>query len=122
MRTARVRPFHSFLTILVSAAAPALGVVPPQDDPLARYEYRHPDLEVRQVYESAAKVPGLDAGATIGLGSPLNGSYLDLRTGRWARLMPVTPLLPGRGVGNALAWDGLGGAASSRSPRGRGRR
>ena len=111
MTTLRVRPFRSIVTILIAAAAPVLAVVPPQDDPLARFEYRHPEIAVPQAYEAAAGVAGVDARVLRALGSPLDASYVDLRTGRWARLMPATPLLPGRGVGNTLTWEALGAAA-----------
>ncbi|KAB2967942.1 MAG: hypothetical protein F9K18_03570 [Thermoanaerobaculia bacterium] len=95
--------------VLALAAASAFAIQPRNDRPQDALLWAHPDLHVRQVYEPVGRVPGVDAAPALArLGSPADSSYLDLRTGRWARLLPVTPLLPGRGVGNRLTWEALG--------------
>jgi hypothetical protein len=95
--------------VLALAAASALAIQPRNDRPQDPLLWVHPDLYVRQVFEPVARVPGVDAAPALArLGSPVDASWLDLRTGRWARLQPVTPLVPGRGVGNRLTWEALG--------------
>jgi len=99
--------------LLCSAATAAFAIQPPAGDrPQERLIHDHPDVYVRQANAPVASVPGFASERELAqLGSPAAGSFVDLRTGRWARLQPVEPLLPGSGVGNRLSWEGLTGGA-----------
>ena len=93
-------------------ATQGLAFTPRQDEAVAKTEYRRADVYVRQAHENIARIPGENAtDALARIGSPADAAYVDLRTGRWARLQPVEPLLPGKGVGNDLTWDALGRGA-----------
>lgn len=102
------------LSLVLAAAWPAGAFVEPQDSALQGKVFLHPDLQVRNGYISAneaqgrghAKVSNLSS-----LGVAPEAAYLDARTGRWGTLMSATPMLPGKGVGNALTWQSLGRTA-----------
>ena len=99
----------SLASLGAALATAAFAIVPPQDGPGVRYAFQAPELNVRQVYDSVTRLgDGASVAAALRLGSPAAASFVDLRTGRWASLQPVTPLLPGKGVGNALTWEQLG--------------
>jgi hypothetical protein len=91
------------------STAPSLAVQPPDGRPQDALVFDHPDVYVRQINAAAGAIPGFVADEGFRrLGSPLESSFVDVRTGRWARLQPVTPLIPGAGVGNRLTWEALG--------------
>jgi hypothetical protein len=92
-------------------AGDARGVVRPElPSELAARAFRHPDLEVGSVLVPGTEAGGL-AGGLAALGAPAESAYLDLRSGRWAAVLPAVPVVPGDGVGNELSWGGLGVAA-----------
>lgn len=100
----------SLVALAALLAAPTLHAVEqpvPVGAELLLFE--QPELAVSELNFPAAQVP--DAGARARLDqlrlSPQQAQF-DLRTGRFATLMPATPLLPGSGVGNHLSWSALG--------------
>jgi hypothetical protein len=107
VRTAGARLAAVAASALV--ASQGFAFTPRQDEATRKTEFRHPDVYVRQVHENVARIPGENASAALGrIGSPADAAYVDVRTGRWARLQPVEPLLPGKGMGNSLTWEALG--------------
>ena len=89
-------------------AGEALAVVRPElPSELAERAFRHPDLDVRSVLVPGTETGGLGEGLAA-LGAPAESAYFDLRSGRWASLLPAAPLVPGDGAGNDLSWAGLG--------------
>jgi hypothetical protein len=112
MFRARVVRLAGGLLAFVLAGGPLGAAVAPQDvSPLAAREFRHPQLQVEQGLQRveelapAARGPLLDAMAELRVASP--GAFVDRRTGRFATLVLVHPLLPGTGEGNRIAWDDL---------------
>lgn len=110
MSSVRSVVFRSVAALAAAAlSAPAAALTPPGsergDDPA----YRRPELVVSR---ESAPVDGSGdprlAAAARRLGSLPSASDVDLRTGRFSRLQPARPLLPGRGVGNELSWEALG--------------
>jgi hypothetical protein len=96
----------------VLAAVPVGAVVAPEKgSPLAAREFRHPRLQVELGLQRVEELPPADRGALLDALAELRvaspGAYVDRRTGRFATLIPVHPLLPGTGEGNRIAWDDL---------------
>lgn len=107
VRTAGARLAAAVVSALV--ASQGFAFTPRQDEATTKSEYRHPDIYVRQAHENVTRIPGENATGALGrIGSPADAAYVDLRTGRWARLQPVEPLLPGKGMGNTLTWSAFG--------------
>ncbi len=101
--------------LLLLAAPMAPAAVPPQGDPVADRTYEAADLYIASGHQPLSRLPqelrlGLQAQVSA-LGVPTQMATYDLRGGRWAMLLPATPLVPGSGVRNALTWAGLGVAA-----------
>jgi hypothetical protein len=97
------------LAVVALAALPAAAFVPPQDEKNRTLEFSRPELQYPQLHvvgSAVASQVGADKFSSLGV-SP-ESSYLDQRTGRFSGIQPVTPLLPGTGVGNQLTWTGLG--------------
>ncbi len=96
----------------LAAAAVPVGavVVPERDDALGAKALRHPALSIRDEFTPAAALPATAAADRdlAALGVPFSGAWVDARGGRWGTLLPVTPLLPGGGVGNHLTWNTVG--------------
>ena len=97
------------VTAVALAACPLVAAaVPPERSPVAAREFRHPGLVVDQALRRVEELPAdargplLDALADLSVPSP--GAYVDLRTGRFATLMPERALLPGTGRHNRLGW------------------
>ncbi len=100
------------IVILACSSGPAWGIEPKQVSALGDREFRLAELEIDVRYLTPAGLPvdfqakALDDLAAVQV--PAAAGQLDLRSGRWASLTPATPLIPGRGVGNALSWEALG--------------
>ena len=78
-----------------------------------------PELYVSEVNRPPAALGGMAGGlrgelAALGVG-PESG-FFDPRTGRWSSLVLSHPLVPGRGRGNTLRWDGLTAGAEGTLP------
>jgi hypothetical protein len=73
---------------------------------------RHPDLDIELVLRETSKLPPQAQERAVAdlaaLGVPADRGRLDMRGGRWGTITPSSPLLPGKGVGNSLNWEGLG--------------
>ena len=107
--------------LAVALVSPLLAVEPPEK--LQHVEdkaFQHADLDIPAMHQSVALVPveaGQRAIDRLGrLGVNAATAKIDLRSGRFATLLPTTPLLPGSGVGNKLArtqelspWDAFHG-------------
>ncbi len=90
--------------LLVSAliaVAPLSALEPPTGrSPVAERAFRHPDLRISAVHRAPAELPPAAAARALQALSALGvtrteTARLDLRGGRWATLLPGTPLLPG---------------------------
>jgi len=97
---------------LLFLPASAVAQVPPEGDVVAERGFAAPGLYIPNAHQPLSRLPAdlvlrlqpqLDA---LGVGGNL-GLY-DLRAGRWGGLVAATPLVPGAGVGNNLAWAALG--------------
>ena len=98
--------------LLVLLAAPLAAQVEPEKLPLvAEKEFRHPDLDIPAFHLEVRQLPATVAAQARGrlerLGVAENAAFVDQRGGRFVTLLPATPLIPGRGVGNELAWSDL---------------
>lgn len=86
---------------------------------LAAKAFRHPTLYIAQLPERADRLDGIAraeaAQRLAALQASSEGALVDRRSGRWATLLLRQPLLPGRGVGNRLAWRDLPSAAGGTS-------
>jgi hypothetical protein len=113
MSDVRKARFVGGLLAAILGVAPAMAAVAPNRaaDPIAAKEFRHPELliqnDVQRIEQLSADQRGsvLDKAAELRVSSPF--AYVDPRTGRFATLMPVEPLVPGTGEGNTLAWADL---------------
>jgi hypothetical protein len=97
--------------ILSSASLHAV-MAPKHTTELSRKEYRHPNLYVPNAIERVservgATTEGLTAAAGA-LGVAPAAAFVDVRSGRFATLLTVEPLIPGTGDGNSLSFEGLG--------------
>ncbi len=103
------QPRYLILALLSCAAVlPLTALVQPDDSPMLSKIFQHPDLRVAARYAHASEGQANGLGGPMrqpALGVPPEAAYLDVRTGRWATLMPSKPLLPGSGVGNNLTWE-----------------
>jgi hypothetical protein len=88
---------------------PVAAIVPPEGGPAAPELFRHPDLSPSERSLAAQRIAEFSRrGALAELGVSATMTQVDLRTGRFLTLLPATPLLPGKGVGNTLTWQQLG--------------
>ena len=107
------------LLVLLSAVGLQAQVEPVKDRSVAAKAFQHSDLTFDEFYETTDSLSAVSRdGATQArqtlnrLGINENTARIDKRTGRFVTLMPTTPLIPGRGVGNNLTWSDLGRAAA----------
>ncbi len=98
------------LTLTVCTSLGAIAI-PDAGRPLASKELWLPELDVAAVTTPAAEAAAARQQNLAALGAPVDSAFLDVRTGRWATLLPSQPLIPGDGVGNRLSWADLGMAA-----------
>ena len=95
-------------------------VEPDRNSAAGRLLFKHPDLYVTNEYLKPGQVPqelqGFVRGDLARLGLTDDLGSLDLRTLRWATLMPAEPLLPGTGVGNNLSWSAVQETAPASLP------
>ncbi|MEM1206260.1 MAG: PepSY domain-containing protein, partial [Acidobacteriota bacterium] len=106
----------SILSVLLATLCLAVPAVLAQAPPEKGHEfhekeYKHQDLDIDAVHAAVPQLPTFAAAETrlrLGsLGVSENTARIDERSGRFATMMPTTPLLPGRGVGNRLSWGAL---------------
>ncbi len=104
-----------FCALMVMAGSAMAFVHERGDSALAEKEFTDPALEVSAVYERPDNLPRSLQGSVwdaLGeLGVDAEQAIFDRRSGRWGALYPATPLIPGSGIGNQLAWEDLGFAA-----------
>ncbi|MCP4659859.1 MAG: hypothetical protein GY856_31030, partial [bacterium] len=104
----------SILVVLVALLMP--GILLAQGEPqrtpdVAAKVYRHTDLDIQTQYNEIGQLPPQAAAqaqqrlARLGVAAP--SARVDRRSGRFATLLPATPLIPGKGVGNDLRWGNL---------------
>ncbi len=93
------------------------GTLYAQDAPersaaVAAKAFRHADFSGEEIFQTVDRLPTKAAVALqrrlVDLGVEEATARLDARTGRFATLMPTTPLIPGNGVGNYLVWTKSG--------------
>ncbi|MET0553123.1 MAG: hypothetical protein ABW221_08805, partial [Vicinamibacteria bacterium] len=107
----RLRLAGGLMAAVVFSEPAAAVVAPDRTSPMAQKEFRHPAFHIpnrvqRVDEQPAASRQGL-TDALADLHASGQTSYLDVRSGRWATLYPVQPLLPGTGDGNSVSWDAL---------------
>jgi hypothetical protein len=113
VRTARLA--SGLVMAILGTGTVSAAVAPREATPVSAKEFRHPQMQidnrVQRVEELPAAARGalLDALADLGVSSS-QFAYVDPRTGRFATLLPVEPLLPGTGEGNSLTWADKGQA------------
>ena len=73
--------------------------------------FEHPGLTIETLHQEVAALPvqsAVEARARLSrMDVAESSARIDQRSGRFVTLMPTTPLIPGRGVGNDLSWQGL---------------
>src|SRR5512145_2835759 len=115
MVQARVVRQAALVAAWLAAGALEAAMAPQKASPLARREFRHPELQVDQGLSRVEEQPLATCGplldALAELRTASSSAYVDTRTGRFATLIPAEPLLPGTGEGNRITWDELGTAA-----------
>jgi hypothetical protein len=101
-----------FFLLTLVAAAQLSAVVVPDPAGVREREFRHPDLDFVNAFKVPVELPpeaASQAAADLAaLGVPSERGRLDVRGGRWASITPAQSLVPGRGVGNELTWEGVG--------------
>ena len=84
----------------------------PELSAVGEREFRHPDLDIDLVLRETAKLPPQAAARAMAdlaaLGAPAEHGRVDARGGRWGTITLSSPLVPGKGIGNALQWEDLG--------------
>jgi len=90
--------------VMFVAAPEIRGAAVPADSPVRAKAFRSPGLDVHTKL-SAADHDRMDDLSRLGV--PIERSFVDPATGRWATLIPTHPLIPGNGRGNALTWGEL---------------
>jgi hypothetical protein len=105
------------LALALFVTSGASGLVP--KEPGSIEAFHHPDILVQTAYEPATALVGTLAAGRLAdlapLGVSAEGAFLDTLGGRWSTLIPATPLIPGRGVGNELRWEQFAGAVPRRA-------
>ena len=103
----------SICAAVALAALPILAFDPPEEGPLRNKTYTQADLYIGSAVLSEAQIVARGENGRLAslsaLGVDNGGAYMDPRSGRWATLMPTTPLLPG--IANTLTWADAGKAA-----------
>jgi hypothetical protein len=97
----------------------ALALEVPEKAPdVAAKAFKHPDLEIDHRDLALSSLNERAAGELRSslalLGADAESARVDQLSGRFSTLLPAVPLVPGRGVGNGLAWSK---AAPSREER-----
>jgi hypothetical protein len=90
----------------------SFAIVQPEDSGAKRLIFKQPELEISELNQQLSQLAenGERTRAQT-LGASAENSHVDVRTGRFATLMPGVSLLPGRGHGNTLTWNKLGAGA-----------
>jgi trimeric autotransporter adhesin len=100
------------LAAIVTAAASAHALQPPEPRDLHDLEFRHAELWWGSLYQPLHELPAAISSERSGeldaLGVRLHNAFLDVRSGRWGTLILTRPMIPGTGVGNELQWSDLG--------------
>ncbi|MEO8277454.1 MAG: hypothetical protein ABI639_14665 [Thermoanaerobaculia bacterium] len=106
---------QSWLTGLVlfsMATASAMAIVQQNDRTADSVQFRSEELVLKSTITKASEISSLagdDRFAELNV-APAN-VFVDGQTGRFAAILMGQPLLPGRGLGNHLTWDGFGAEA-----------
>ena len=103
--------------IVLAALAGALEAAVPPSSPASAKAFRHPDLTIQSLEHRAGDLPAVEAGRVlelVALGASADTALFDWRAGGWSSLVTSVPLLPGDGVGNALAPPRAVGEAEAR--------
>ena len=70
--------------------------------------FEHPGLTIETLHQEVAALPvqsAVEARARLSrMDVAESSARIDQRSGCFVTLMPTTPLIPGRGVGNDLSW------------------
>lgn len=102
--------FACFAAVLAAGSLSAFQ--PPADSEIQQKAFSAPELYISNVLLPATDPnAGFAASGLATLGVNPEQAYLDTRSGTWGTLMPATPLIPGDGVGNGLAWSSLRASA-----------
>ncbi|MCP4662672.1 MAG: hypothetical protein GY856_45335, partial [bacterium] len=107
------RTMRATLILVVMLAMTLAGTIQAQVEPerspeVAAKAYRHPDLDIQAHHDQLGQLPAQAAAqaqqrlARLGVGE--SSARVDRRGGRFSTLLPATPLIPGKGVGNTLHW------------------
>ncbi len=100
--------------LLLTSAASA-QVAPVKAPSVSAKAFSHTNLTIDELPRKVEQLPTATAEKAMvdvaDLGAGLATARIDQRSGRFVTLTPATPLLPGTGEGNSLAWDDLGKAA-----------
>ncbi len=101
--------------LMAILAGPLQAQVEPDRSGLGQAEFQLSELDISHDFRLPVELPDKaspDAVADLNaLGLSANAGMIDVRSGRWATLMLAEPMLPGRGKGNNLNWNALGGKA-----------
>ena len=101
------------LAALLVVSAPLVAQITPQKAPaVADKAFQHPDLEIQAFNDEVGQLPSQAAAEARNRLAQLDvvefSARVDRRSGRFVTLMPTTPIIPGRGVGNTLSWGTQG--------------
>ena len=95
--------------LLILAPAAFAQVAPEKRPDVAEKVHRNADLDIPAFNDSLDRLPASAAAQArqrlSALGIAETSARVDRRSGRFATLLPTTPLVPGRGVGNNLTWS-----------------
>jgi hypothetical protein len=107
-----VRVAGGLLAAVVFSGTAGAAVAPDRTSPVGEKEYRHPAFHIPNRVQRVDEQPAVSrqglTDALADLHASAQTAYLDVRSGRWAALYPVQPLLPGSGDGNSVSWESLG--------------
>ncbi len=100
------------LTLLMPATTVEALTEAEKAQHIAEKAFTHPDLSLETRHQEIGQLPptvAVQARDRLNrLGIALGTARVDQRSGRFITLMPTTPLVPGRGVGNSLTWGDFG--------------
>jgi hypothetical protein len=100
---------YTALAVLLSVPALMAQQIPDYEARVGEKQYFHPQFHPRIIYQSLEELSPAAADEYARdlsrLGVVFNNGAVDPRTGRFGKLLPSHPLLPGTGVGNQLSWS-----------------
>ena len=119
MNSVRSTGFTRSLAVLALLAAlipaAAFAAVPPEaGSPAQVLAFEHPSLYINDTVVAPAALTGLMASRARGdldrLKLAEGLGYYDPRGGRWGTLILSRSMIPGKGTGNGVTWQGKGGS------------